>query len=570
MPYNAEYQKWLNFPGLSDDDRDQLLSIKNDPAQIKDCFFARLQFGTAGIRGTMGAGLARINSYTIKQATQGLALLILEDCPAGKDRAVVIAMDCRNNSDEFAKQAAQVLAANNIQVYLFDALRPTPELSFAIMHLNCVAGINITASHNPKEYNGYKAYWFDGAQISPERAEQVSAFIDQTDIFTGAKSIDFDQAVQSGIIKIVGAEIDKVYMEKVLEQCINKAETEKSDIKIVFTPFHGCGYKMVPQALKAIGIKNLICVEEQMTIDGNFPTLASPNPENPEGFALALELAKKHGANLIIATDPDADRVGAMVCKDDGEFVNISGNQMGALLLDYLIKARKQTNTLPKRPAAIKTIVSTEMVYAIGKAHDLRVADAFTGFKYIAQAVEQLAQEGFEYLLGFEESYGYLAGNYCKDKDAVLASALIAEMAAYYGNRGMTLYNALEQIYKEYGYYSEKTINIVMPGVDGMLKMQQIMENLRKNPPKSVGDCRVAAVYDYLPGTVSKNGALEPMELSGSDVLSYAMCDGVKFIIRPSGTEPKIKIYILAKGETREQCEARVGMYSNAANAMFE
>jgi len=576
MSYMEEYRKWLTSTALSAEERRELEAIADDEKEIESRFFAPLSFGTAGLRGVLGMGINRMNIYTVRQATQGLASLIKGLGKAACERGVAIAMDCRIMSDVFAREAACVLAGNKIKVYLFESLRPTPELSFAIRAIGCIAGINITASHNPKEYNGYKAYWEDGAQLPPAHAEVVATEIAKTNIFTGITSMDYNKALKKGLITLIGEEVDESFLFHAQEMAINSDEVHKADaagFKVVYTPFHGTGYKLVPEILNRIGLKNVICVPEQMVIDGSFPTVKSPNPENKEGFVQAIELAKENDVALIIGTDPDADRVGVIVRDGDDEYIPITGNQMGVLLLDYIIRAKKITDTMPEKPAAIKTIVTTEMIRRVGEKHGVTVFDTFTGFKFMAEKIKGFEQENsYEYLLAFEESYGYLVGGYCRDKDAVTASMLIAEMAAFYFNRGMTLYDALQELFKEYGYYGEHTENIVMPGVDGLSRMKELMDSLRNNPPAEIGGYAVARVRDYLSGEIVDfgNKSRENIELSGSNVLYFELEDTTAFIIRPSGTEPKIKVYILANGKTAEECAERVARYAEAARALAE
>ncbi|MBE6912055.1 MAG: phospho-sugar mutase [Ruminococcaceae bacterium] len=562
MDYRKEYEKWLAADCLSENERAELLAIKDNEKEIEDRFFAPLKFGTAGLRGVLGMGLNRMNVYTVRQATQGLADLI---CDMGKktmEKGVAICMDCRNMSDVFAREAACVLAANGIKVYLFESLRPTPELSFVIRALECIAGINITASHNPKEYNGYKAYWADGAQLPPKEADVVLRAIEKTDIFTGAKTLDYDKAVADEKIIVMGEEVDEAFLVHVIGCAINR-EAPKAvadDFKIVYTPFHGTGHKLVPEILSRIGLYNVIPVPEQMVIDGNFPTVKSPNPENREGFALAIELAKRENVDLIIGTDPDADRVGVVVRNNSGEYVTISGNQMGVLLLDYIIGAKKRAGELSDNAYAVKTIVTTEMARKVCEENNVKIFDTFTGFKFIAAKIEEEGSDDF--LMGYEESYGYLIGDFCRDKDAVTASMMIAEMAAYYKTQNMSLYDAMQKLYEKYGAYSERTINVVMPGVSGLENMKKLMGDLRTNPPETIADVKVSRVRDYLTGKANDGSELH---LSGSDVLYFEMEDDTRFIIRPSGTEPKIKVYVLVKGNTVEAAEATAEKYAKAA-----
>lgn len=562
MAYMDSYNVWLNSSRLSDAERKELQDIKNDPKEIESRFYGSLEFGTAGLRGIMGMGTARMNKYVIAQTTQAFAETILED-PDSQGKSVAVCYDCRINSELFAKTAASVMAANGIHVIMFEAMRPTPELSFAIRHYGCAAGLNITASHNPKEYNGYKVYWSDGAQLPPAQASVIAEKMAKTDIFEGIKSIPYESAVENGMIKLMGSETDEAFLENVMAQASDFDTVKKvaDRFNMVYTPFHGTGYKLVPEALKRLGIKNLHCVKEQMVIDGTFPTVVSPNPENPEGFYLAIDLAKKVGADFILGTDPDTDRVGIMVKGEDGNFITISGNQTGVLLLDYVIGAKKRAGTLPDKPVALKTIVTTEMTRKVAETNGVTCYDTFTGFKFMAEKKNELEESGEgKVIFSYEESYGYMLGDFVRDKDAVTASLLLTEMAAWYYNQGMTLYDALMLMYKKYGFYSEKTLNLVLPGLDGAAKIKAIMADLRKAPPSEIGGIQVAARREYMDGTETdiKTGKITKMELSGSNVLSYILADGTTVIVRPSGTEPKVKVYILAAGNSMKECSDKV------------
>ena len=573
MDFMKEYEKWLNSPALSAEEKAELEAIRNDEKEIESRFFDQLSFGTAGLRGTMGVGLYRMNIHVIRHATQSFAAVILAEGPEAVKRGVAVCFDCRNNSDVFAREAACVLAGNGIPVRLFEALRPTPELSFAVREYGCIAGINVTASHNPKEYNGYKVYWEDGAQLPPVHADEVARKMQELDVFDCVKSMDYDTAVAEGKIVLMGKETDEKFLANVMAQANDKAVVEKVayTFKMVYTPFHGTGYQLIPETLKRLGMKHVICVPEQMVIDGNFPTVVSPNPENPEGFYLAVEIAKKEGADFILGSDPDADRVGIMVNTGDGEFKVISGNQTGVLLLDYLIGAMKRSGKLPEKPVALKTIVTTEMARKVAEVNGLQSYDTFTGFKFLAQKKDQLEGSGEgNVIFAYEESYGYMLGGFVRDKDAVTASLLLTEMAAWYADQGMTLYDALQALYKKYGYYAEKTLNLVMPGLDGLKKMAQLMADLRENPPVEIAGVAVKEQKDYKDGSVVcvKSGEKSTMELSGSNVLRYEMEDGTSLIVRPSGTEPKVKVYILTSAETREESDAKVAKYSVWADSL--
>ena len=570
--YKEEYQRWLDSPALTEEEWKELNDIADDEKEIESRFFAPLEFGTAGLRGTMKVGLHHMNIHVIRHATQAFANVICAEGEEAMAKGVAIDHDCRLNGRDFAVEAACVMAANGIHVRLFDALRPTPELSFAVIHYGCTAGINVTASHNPKEYNGYKVYWSDGAQLPPQHADAVAREMERIDIFTGFKTCNFDEAVADGRIEIMGEETDEAFLAEVMKMAIDKKTVAEvaDDFRIVYTPFHGCGYKLVPEALRRLGIKHLYPVEEQMVIDGNFPTVVSPNPENPEGFYLAVDLAKKVGSDLIIGTDPDSDRIGTMVRRGD-EYVTITGNQMGVLLLDYIINARRETGTLPDNAGALSSIVSTSMARVVAEQNGVHFEDTFTGFKFMAERVAAWEKaNSYKYIFAFEESYGYMAGDFVRDKDAVTASLLVAEMAAHYYKKGMTLYDAMESLYEKYGYFKEKTLNLVMPGLDGLQKMKKLMDTLRSEPPKEIGGTEIARLRDYLDGSiyVSGLGKVGKTPFEGSNVLYFELADGSSFIVRPSGTEPKIKVYILCRGESHEACDEHVARYVEFAEGL--
>ena len=573
MSYRENYEKWLHSPALSAAEKAELEAIQGDEKEIESRFFDQLSFGTAGLRGTMGVGLYRMNVHVVRHATQAFAQVILEEGPEAVKRGVAVCFDCRNNSDIFAREAACVMAGNGIPVRLFESLRPTPELSFAVREYGCIAGINVTASHNPKEYNGYKVYWEDGAQLPPKHADEVAKKMKELDVFDCVKTMDYDKAVSEGKIVIMGAETDEKFLANVMEQVNDKAVVEKmaDTFKMVYTPFHGTGHKLIPEALKRLGVKHVICVPEQMVIDGDFPTVVSPNPENPEGFYLAVDLAKKEGADFILGSDPDADRVGIMVRTKEDDFVVISGNQTGVLLLDYLIGAKKRTGKMPEKPVALKTIVTTEMARKVAQVNGLQCYDTFTGFKFLAQKKDQLENSGEgKVIMSYEESYGYMLGDYVRDKDAVSASVELTEMAAWYASQGMTLYDALQALFEKYGYYGEKTMNLVMPGLDGLKKMADLMANLREKPPVEIAGVAVKEQKDYKDGSVVNvaDGSKTTMELSGSNVLRYEMVDGTSLIVRPSGTEPKVKVYILANGASKAECDEKVAKYAAWAETL--
>ena len=566
MDFMKEYEKWLSSPALSDQEKAELEAIRGDEKEIESRFYDQLAFGTAGLRGTMGVGLNRMNIHVIRHATQAFAQVILEEGPEAVKRGVAVCFDCRNNSDLFAREAACVMAGNGIPVRLFEALRPTPELSFAVREYGCIAGINVTASHNPKEYNGYKVYWEDGAQLPPKHADEVAKKMQELDVFGCVKRMDYDQAVSQGLITLLGAETDEKFLSNVMEQVNDKAVVEKvaDTFTMVYTPFHGTGYQLIPEALKRLGLKHVICVPEQMVIDGNFPTVVSPNPENPEGFYLAVDLAKANNADFILGSDPDADRVGIMVKTGDGEFKVISGNQTGVLLLDYLIGAKRRTGKMPDNPVALKTIVTTEMARKVAESNGLKCYDTFTGFKFLAEKKDQLESSGQgKVIFSYEESYGYMLGDYVRDKDAVSASVELSEMAAWYAAQGMTLYDAIQALFRKYGYYAEQTHNLVMPGLDGLKDMANLMKSLRENPPAEISGVAVVQRKDYADGSVvdCATGEKSAMELSGSNVLRFEMADGTSVIVRPSGTEPKIKVYVLTQGKDATDAQANLVKY---------
>ena len=573
LDYMREYEKWLHSGALTAAEVKELQAIAGDEKEIESRFYGPLEFGTAGLRGTMKVGLHQMNVYVIRWATQGFANVICAEGADAKERGVAICMDCRHHSMEFARTAAEVCAANGIHVRIFESLRPTPELSFAVREYGCQAGINVTASHNPKEYNGYKVYWEDGAQLPPHHAAAIAAELEKIDIFTGVKRMDFDEAVKAGLIETMGDETDRKFMANVMDMVNDYDSVAKvaDTFQVVYTPFHGCGYKLVPEALTRLGIKHLHCVPEQMVIDGDFPTVESPNPENPEGFYLAVALADKVKADFIVGTDPDSDRVGIMVRNKAGKFQPVSGNQTGVLLSDYLYGAMKRSGKLPANPVMLKTIVTTEMARKVAEAHGVTCYDTFTGFKFMAEKKNQLESAGAgKVVFSYEESYGYMLGDYVRDKDAVTASLLLTEMAAWYATQGMTLYDALDVLYQKYGWYGEKTHNLVMPGLDGLEKMANLMKTLRQNPPAEISGVAVARRKDYTDGSVvdCATGTVSEMELKGSNVLRYELVDGTTILVRPSGTEPKIKVYILTQGKDANQRDANIDKYSQWALAL--
>ena len=575
MSYQAQYERWLHSPALSQPEKDELAALSHNAGEIEDRFFSLLQFGTAGLRGVMGVGLRRMNVHVIRHATQAFANVILAEGKAFAAQGVAICYDCRVHSQEFARAAAEVMAGNGIPVRLFEAMRPTPELSFAVREYGCAAGLNVTASHNPPEYNGYKVYWSDGAQLPPQHAAAIAAQMEQLDVFDDIQSLAYETALEKGLITLMGKETDDKFLAHVLAQINDKASVAKvaDTFTMVYTPFHGTGYQQIPYVLGELGIRHLHCVPEQMVIDGTFPTVKSPNPETPESFALALDLAKKVNADLILGSDPDADRVAIQVKDKTGQYVQISGNQTGVLLLDYLIGAKKRAGTLPADAVALKSLVTTDMARVVAEANGVKSYNTFTGFKFMAEKKNQLEAAGQGHVIfSYEESIGYMIGDYVRDKDAVTASLLLTEMTAWYAAQGMTLLDALDALYAKYGYYGEKTLNLVMPGLEGMALMANLMAKLRQTPPAEIAGTTVLRQKDYQDGTErdTASGAVSPMALVGSNVLAYDMADETTIVVRPSGTEPKIKVYVLAKGKDSTDSQEKVAKYAAWAETLKE
>lgn len=565
MNYMDVYNSWLESPVVDSETKEELLSIKNDDREIKERFYKDLEFGTAGLRGIIAAGSNRMNIYTVRKATQGLCEDIIN---CGKDAVkagVVIAYDCRHKSALFAMESAKVIAANGIKAYVFDELRPTPELSFAVRHLKAARGIVITASHNPKQYNGYKAYGEDGGQLPPKSSDYVISVIEKTDIFNDVKVMDEQEARDKGLIVTIGEEVDKAYLEKVHEQSINEESIKNlgEDFSIIYSPFHGTGNKLVRRILSMIGVKDVRVVKEQELPDPDFSTMKSPNPEEKEGFKYAIEMAKENPADLIFATDPDSDRIGAIVKDASGEYITLNGNQMGVLLCEFILRNKQKKGTLSNKGAVIKTIVTTSMIYPIAKAYGVNVIDVLTGFKFIGEKIKDFEEHDYynEFIFGFEESYGYLAGTYARDKDAVVAAMLIAEMAADYKEQGLTLYEGLLSLYKKYGCYLEGTKSIVLEGIDGADKINAIMEKFRSEPMTAYAGSKVLRAWDVSAGTIKDidSGKVTELDLPKSNVLRFDLENNGWFAIRPSGTEPKIKFYFGV-------CEDGV----DAANAKLE
>ena len=569
--YQVEYERWLSCAALTDSERKELISIKSDEESKALRFTSPMNFGTAGLRSTMYMGIGCMNRFTVAQTTRGIAALV--NSLGGAQRGVAIAHDSRNNSREFAKTAACVLAAAGIKVYIFDSLRPTPELSFAVKELRVLAGINITASHNPKEYNGYKAYWEDGAQIGPEQATVISEESAKFDVLDTSGIADYESAVREGRIVELGEEFDEKYIDAVMKTAISPSVIREmaDSLKVVYTPLHGAGMRLVPEVFRRAGIKHLYTVDAQMTPDGNFPTVKKPNPEYRDVFKLGIDIANEVGSDLVIATDPDSDRVGVMARCKNGEFNTVTGNQMGVLLLDYAARERRAQGTLPQNAYCVKSLVSSDMAYKVASTQGIKLYDVLTGFKYIGEVIKNYELRGEEdgFILGFEESYGYLLGSYARDKDAVEASLIILEMTAYYAKQGMTLIDALENLYNTYGRYREGMIDIYMEGLDGIEKRKRVMSRLRETPPKSLGGYGVTSVRDYKSGIIrdATTNAEKPTGLPSSDVLYYVLENDDKIVVRPSGTEPKIKIYLLAHGESDEALNEKLSAYEKDARA---
>ena len=556
MNYLEEYKRWLEK--ISEEERAELEKIKDNDEEIKDRFYKSLEFGTAGLRGVIGIGLNRMNTYVVGQATQGLANQLKATNPGKENLSVTIAYDSRHKSREFAEEAARVLAANGIKAYIFYELKPVPLLSFSVRYKKADAGIAVTASHNPAKY---KVYGADGAQLAPDLAGIVLAEINKTDIFSGVKRVSFEEGLASGLIEIMGEDVEDRYLEEVEKQCVNPEliKEKGGSLTFVYTPFHGTGNKPVRKILDKVGFKNVIVVKEQEMPDGDFPTVESPNPENKEGFTIAMEYAKKHGADLIIGTDPDADRVGIIIKDKTGEYVSITGNQAGVLLTEYILSCRAERGELPKDGFVVKTIVTTNIIQKICDFYGAEMKEVLTGFKFIGEKIKEAEESGVgTYLFGFEESYGYLCGTYARDKDAVVASMLIAEMALYYQEKGLSLYDQLMNIYEKYGYYAENVVSVTLEGIEGVGKIKAIMENVRANPPKMFGGKQVKAVRDYQTSkrVDLESGAESEITLPESNVIYLELEDNNNFIIRPSGTEPKIKLYCLLCGKDKAETDA--------------
>ena len=572
MTYQENYQKWVDFADLPDYLRQDLENM--DEKTKEDAFYTNLEFGTAGMRGLIGAGTNRINIYVVRQATEGLARLIESKGGNEKERGVAIAYDSRHFSPEFAFESAAVLAKHGIKSYVFESLRPTPELSFAVRHLNCFAGIMITASHNPAPFNGYKVYGEDGGQMPPHDADALTTYIRAIENPFVVEVADVEAEKTSGLIEVIGEAVDVEYLKEVKDVNINPALIEEfgKDMKIVYTPLHGTGEMLARRALAQAGFDSVQVVEAQATPDPDFSTVKSPNPESQAAFALAEELGRKVGADVLVATDPDADRVGVEVLQKDGSYLNLSGNQIGAIMAKYILEAHKNAGTLPENAALCKSIVSTDLVTKIAESYGATMFNVLTGFKFIAEKIQEFEEKhNHTYMMGFEESFGYLIKPFVRDKDAIQAVLVVAELAAYYRSRGLTLADGIEEIYKEYGYYAEKTISVTLSGVDGAEQIKAIMAKFRDNGPKEFNATTITVVEDFKAQTATAaDGTVTNLTTPPSDVLKYTLADGSWIAVRPSGTEPKIKFYIAVVGESNEDSQAKIANIEAEINAFVK
>ena len=572
MTYQENFQKWVDFAELPDYLRQDLENM--DEKTKEDAFYTNLEFGTAGMRGLIGAGTNRINIYVVRQATEGLARLIESKGGNEKERGVAIAYDSRHFSPEFAFESAAVLAKHGIKSYVFESLRPTPELSFAVRHLNCFAGIMITASHNPAPFNGYKVYGEDGGQMPPHDADALTTYIRAIENPFAVEVADVEAEKASGLIEVIGEAVDTEYLKEVKDVNINPALIEEfgKDMKIVYTPLHGTGEMLARRALAQAGFDSVQVVEAQATPDPDFSTVKSPNPENQAAFALAEELGRQVGADVLVATDPDADRVGVEVLQKDGSYLNLSGNQIGAIMAKYILEAHKNAGTLPENAALCKSIVSTDLVTKIAESYGATMFNVLTGFKFIAEKIQEFEEKhNHTYMMGFEESFGYLIKPFVRDKDAIQAVLVVAELAAYYRSRGLTLADGIEEIYKEYGYYAEKTISVTLSGVDGAEQIKAIMAKFRDNGPKEFNNTAITVVEDFKAQTsTAADGTVTALTTPPSDVLKYTLADGSWIAVRPSGTEPKIKFYIAVVGENNEDSQTKIANIEAEINAFVK
>lgn len=562
MGYMENYKKWCEDTYFDEATRAELKAIEGNDKEIQERFYKDLEFGTGGLRGIIGTGTNRLNIYTVSKATQGFANYIIKQGEEAVKKGVAIAFDSRRMSPEFAEITALVLNGNGIKTYIYPSLRPTPMLSFAVRELNCTGGVVITASHNPPEYNGYKVYWADGGQVPYPRDEAIIEEVNAVTDFHTIKTANKDEAVKAGLFNVIGEEVDEAFDKNVLAQIVNpEIIKEQHDLKIVYTPIHGSGNKPVRRVLKKAGFKNVTVVPEQELPDSEFTTVGYPNPENPAVFELAIKLAEKIDADIILGTDPDCDRVGAVVKTKDGSYTVLTGNMTGTLICNYICSQKAKLGTLPKNGALVSTIVSSEMTKAIAKKYNLAYFDVLTGFKYIGEKIKEFEQTGeYQYVFGFEESYGCLSGTYARDKDAVVASLLICEMAAYYKSRGMSLYDGLMELYDTYGVYKEIIHSITLKGIEGIENMKKIMDTLRKDAPSEIAGVKVTETRDYLEDKIVDvaTGKVSPTNLPKSNVLYFTLADDTWFCVRPSGTEPKIKIYFGTKADTVENAEKKI------------
>ena len=573
--YKLKYENWLNDPYISEKDKEELRNIENNEKEIEDRFYKDLEFGTAGLRGVLGIGTNRMNVYTVTKATQGLANYIIKK--GGEQRGVAIAYDSRRMSQEFSEQVALCLNANGIKTYRFDSVRPTPELSFAVRELNCISGIVITASHNPPEYNGYKVYWEDGAQIVEPTDKEIISEVNSVTSFGEIKKMPKEEAVEKGLYNTIGEEIDKSYIGELKKLVVNQDAINKmqKDIKIVYTPLHGTGNKLVQAILKELGFENVYVVPEQEKPDGEFPTVDYPNPEDPKAFKLALELAKEKNADIVLANDPDADRLGVYV-KDQktNEYIGFNGNMTGNLIAEYILSQKKINGTLPENGAIIKTIVSSNLTDAIAKAYNVKLFSTLTGFKNIAKIIRSFEEKNNEYvcLYSYEESYGCIIGTHARDKDGIVAVMTLCEAACYYKEKNMTLWDAMLEMYEKYGYYKEKQFSITLKGAEGAEKIKQMMENMRNNPVTEIAGEKVKAFGDYQAQNIHNNetGENTSTGLPKSNVLYYDLTNDSWFCVRPSGTEPKIKFYMGVKGTSLEDADKKLEQLENAVRKIIE
>ncbi|HHK1408327.1 TPA: phospho-sugar mutase [Streptococcus pyogenes] len=568
MTYTENFQKWLDFEQLPDYLRQELLSM--DEKTKEDAFYTNLEFGTAGMRGYIGAGTNRINIYVVRQATEGLAKLIETKGEEAKKRGVAIAYDSRHFSPEFAFESAQVLAQHGIKSYVFEALRPTPELSFAVRHLNAYAGIMVTASHNPAPFNGYKVYGQDGGQLPPADADALTDFIRAIENPFAVELADLDESKSAGLIQVIGEDVDIEYLREVKDVNINQDLINNfgKDMKIVYTPLHGTGEMLTRRALAQAGFESVVVVESQAKADADFSTVKSPNPESQAAFALAEELGREVDADVLVATDPDADRLGVEIRQPDGSYKNLSGNQIGAIIAKYILEAHKTAGTLPENAALAKSIVSTELVTKIAESYGATMFNVLTGFKFIAEKIQEFEEKhNHTYMFGFEESFGYLIKPFVRDKDAIQAVLLVAEIAAYYRSRGLTLADGIDEIYKEYGYFAEKTISVTLSGVDGAAEIKKIMNKFRENGPKQFNNTDIVLLEDFQKQTATKNdGTISNLTTPPSNVLKYTLADDSWIAVRPSGTEPKIKFYIATIGDTLDIAQEKIANIETEIN----